>query len=371
MEMRALDDITVVDFTQLLAGPYCTTLLGDLGADVIKVERIGTGDPTRVWPPRSNEIGCTFIAVNRNKRSITLDLHSGRGVAIAHALIRKADVLVHNFRPGVAERHGLGWDTARALNPRLVYCAISGFGQDGPRAQQGAYELTMQAFGGLMSVTGEPDGPALRCGYSVVDLSAGMLAFGAIVAALRQRDRGGEGQLVDMALIDAVAAHASYLATKYFATGDVAQRSGTSSPMLVPYQDFQASDGTMSVACVDDRAWQALCRALERRDLAADPRFAAPPSRLAHRAALPDARQRHVAPGPVAPWMALLAAAGLPWSRVASIADFAADPQTVARGTFVPVAGHEPTRVPASPLRLSASPPDHAPPRARCAPRRR
>jgi crotonobetainyl-CoA:carnitine CoA-transferase CaiB-like acyl-CoA transferase len=363
--MKALSDITVVDFSHLLAGPFCTSLLGDMGADVIKVERVGRGDPTRAWPPFSERMSCTFLALNRNKRSITLDLGAPRGVAIAKALIRRADVVVESFRPGVAERLGIGWEAVQAESPRVVYCSISGFGQEGPRSRQGAYELTMQAFGGLMSVTGEPGDPGTRCGYSVVDLSTGMLAYGAIVTALRQRDRTGVGQRIDVALIDTLAANASYLATKYFATGKVPERLGTRSPMLVPYQEFQAADGAMIVACVDDGAWRALCRALARPELAEDPRFATTLARLEHRDTLTEILQRIFAPRPVEHWMARLEAAGLPCSRVNSVADFVSDPQVVARGAFAPVPGHTGTRIPASPLHLSASPAgDIAPPPA-------
>ncbi|MBV9897687.1 MAG: CoA transferase [Chloroflexi bacterium] len=284
-----LSGIRVIDLTRALAGPYCTLLLGDMGADVIKIELPGSGDETRQWgPPFVAGESSYFMSVNRNKRSVTLDLKSTAGVEALRRLTQSSDVLVENFRPGTMDRLGLGWDRARELNSSLVYCAISGFGQDGPRAKQPAYDGILQGMGGVQFLTGEPDGGPTRVGVPIADISAGMFGAYAVASALtwRERDPQRRGQFIDTSMLGGQVALLSYQAGRYFATGSAPTRIGNRHASIAPYEMFRTSDGYVNVAAANEPMWQRFCKALDLQGLFSDPRFGTNPDRVTNRAEL-------------------------------------------------------------------------------------
>ena len=279
----ALEDIKVVDITRTLAGPFCTMLLGDMGADVVKIEEPSQGDETRNWTPFWNNESTQFLTFNRNKRSITVNLKEPEGVELVRHMAADADVMIESFRAGALDRMGLGYDDISRLNPGIVYCSISGYGRTGPMADMPGYDLIIQAYSGLMHLTGEPDGMPLRVGFSLVDLFAGMMAYGTVVTALRQRDRTGKGQWVEASLLDGQVAALSYHATRYLGTGEEPQRMGSGHPSLVPYQSFASSDGYFILGCANQGLWERMCRVIGRTDLLENPRFATNTDRVAHR----------------------------------------------------------------------------------------
>jgi len=279
-----LSDVVVVDLSRVLAGPYCTMILGDLGATVIKVEQPGRGDDTRQFgPPYIAGESAYYLGLNRNKYSILLDFSTPEGNQRLLELIRTATVLVENFRPGTLQRQGLDYKTLKAINPGLIYCSISGYGQTGPYASRPGYDFVAQAESGVMAVTGEIDGDPQRVGSPVGDVSAGMFACTAILAALRVRDRTGQGQHIDIALIETTMSLLSNVASNYLISGEEAARFGNGHPNIVPYQAFHTRDGHVVVSCGNDRLYQSLCRLLGREDLASDPRFATNPQRVRNR----------------------------------------------------------------------------------------
>lgn len=355
-----LSGVRVLDLTRVLAGPYCTMMLGDLGADVIKVEPPGTGDETRTWgPPFAGGESTYFLAINRNKRSIALDLKQAPALEAARRLAASADVVVENFRPGVAERLGLGARALTEADPRLVYCSISAFGQTGPGRERPGYDLVVQAASGLMSVTGEADGPPVKVGIAIADVLTGMNAATAIVAALHARPaRGGRGGVVDAALYDSLVAFLSTLVTGYAATGRPPARWGSAHPQIVPYQGFRAADGDLVVCVTNEKFWHRLCALLERPDLRDDPRFAANPDRVAHREALVPLLEAAFARRPVAEWLARLQEAGIPAAPVRTLDAALDDPVVEARGMLRevehPTAG--PLRLPGVPWQGDAAP---------------
>jgi crotonobetainyl-CoA:carnitine CoA-transferase CaiB-like acyl-CoA transferase len=285
-----LDGITVLDASRVLVGPFCTMQLGDLGADVIKVERPGEGDQTRGWhPPTYGKSGEStyYLSVNRNKRSVTLDLGTEGGQEVFRRLAREADVLVENFRVGTLERWGLGYDSLSEENPALIYAKLSGYGEWGPKRDEPAYDLAIQAEGGFMSITGTEDGEPVRVGVAIADIGAGMYATQAILAALFQREVGsGDGQKIDVSLLDGQVAWLTYMATSYFATGEAPGRMGSKHPNIVPYQAFEVANGYVVVAAASEPIWRRLCGALDREGLAEDDRFATNADRVANREAL-------------------------------------------------------------------------------------
>jgi crotonobetainyl-CoA:carnitine CoA-transferase CaiB-like acyl-CoA transferase len=354
----ALAGVKVVDVTHVLAGPFCTMLLGDMGAEVIKVENPEHGDHARAWPPFWNGVSSHFLAVNRNKRSITVNLKHRRGAEIVGRLAAGADVLVENLRTGTADRLGIGYAALSRRNPRLIYGSISGFGRTGPMAAQPGYDLIVQAYAGLMSTTGEPAGAPVRTGYSVVDLFTGLMAYAAIVTALQQRERTGRGQLVETSLLESTVALMSYHAVGHLATGQVPGRMGSAHPSLVPYQAFAASDGPFIVGCNNDRTWVRLCAALGREELAHDPRFATNGDRVRNRAELVAILEAHFRHGTVERWVAKIGAAGVPCSPVQDVAQVVADRQVAARGMLaeIPHPLIPGLRVPACAMKLGDSP---------------
>ena len=371
---QSLAGVRVLDLTRVLAGPWCTQVLADLGADVIKVERPGSGDDTRGWGPpflkdgEGNETpeSAYYLCANRNKRSLTVDLSTAEGQAVIRRLAMRSDVLVENFKVGDMARHGLDAATLRAAHPRLVYCSITGFGQDGPYAQRAGYDFAVQGLGGLMSVTGAADGEPQKVGVAVADLFTGMYATVAILAALRHRDATGEGQAIDMALLDAQVAMLANLGSHYLVGGEVPARQGNAHANIVPYQVFAVADGHIIVAVGNDRQFARLCELLGLAALGQDARFATNAGRVRHRDALIPvlqsvfrARGRHA-------WLTVLEAAGIPCGPVNDLAEVFADPQVRARGMIVETAHPQVDTVPlvGSPLKLSATPvePPRAPP---------
>ncbi len=366
----ALTGLRVLDLTRVLAGPWCTQTLADLGADVIKIERPGAGDDTRHWGPpyacdpngKETREAAYFLAVNRNKRSVTLDIASPEGQALVRQLVPQCDVLVENYKVGDMARYGLDPDSLSALNPGLVYCSITGFGQTGPYAPRAGYDFIVQGMAGFMSVTGErddlPGGGPQKAGVAIADLATGAHAVIAILAALRHRDRTGEGQHIDMSLLDVQVSLMANMASNYLATDRAPKRWGNAHPNIVPYQAFQVSDGWVIVACGNDHQFGKLVEAGGRRELAFDARFSTNPARVRHRDELvaelePMMRQRSRSD-----WIATLEAIGVPCGPINDLADVFADPQVIAREMRLdlphPTAGQ--VSVPASALKLSATP---------------
>jgi formyl-CoA transferase/CoA:oxalate CoA-transferase len=355
----ALSGVTVIDFTRVLSGPYCTMALSDLGARVIKVEHPVRGDDTRHWgPPFIGKESAYFLSINRNKESLTLDFKQPEGQAILDRLLARADVLVENFRPGTLDDVGLGADAVLSRFPRLVYCSVSGYGQTGPRREEAGYDAVMQAEGGLMSITGEADGPSLRLGVAITDIVSGLFAAQGVLAALVARERTGRGQQVDIGMLDATAALLTYQAGNFFTTGEAPGRLGNRHPTIVPYECFATADGEFVIAGGNDAIWTRLCAALDLPDLAEDERFRTNAGRVAHYDELRPQLARELAKRTRAEWAARFNAAGVPCGSVRSISEVLADPQLAARQMVAevqhPTVGR--TRVIGSPVKLSATP---------------
>ncbi|HLY22980.1 MAG TPA: CoA transferase [bacterium] len=367
-----LAGVRVVDASRILAGPFCGMLLGDLGADVIKVERPGAGDETRSWgPPFVEQTGGAsagtgppardatyYLSINRNKRSLTLNLGMEAGRAVLARLVRGADVFVENFRPGTQAALGADWDALSRLNPRLVYCSISGFGPVGPDAKKLGYDLLMQGATGLMSTTGEAGGEPVRVGVAVVDLATGSTAAGAVLAALYARERTGRGQRVDASLLGTGVAWMTYAAQSFFATGRQPRPSGSGHPNLVPYQAFQGSDGRWFLVAVGtDEQWKRFCRALDLPH-AADARLATNAGRVEHRQELIADLTRRFAEAPAAAWIERLEPAGVPAGPVRGLAEVFADPQVGALGldVMLPHPAYGPLRTVGTAFRFSETP---------------
>ncbi|HLW46243.1 MAG TPA: CoA transferase [bacterium] len=360
-----LAGVRVVDASRVLAGPFCGMLLGDLGADVIKIERPGAGDETRAWgPPFVEQPGgpardaTYYLSVNRNKRSLTLNLSVEAGRDVLARLARAADVFLENFRPGTQASLGADWDTLSRLNPRLIYCSVSGFGPVGPDRHKLGYDLLMQGATGLMSTTGEPGGPPVRAGVAVIDLATGATAAGAVLAALYTRERTGRGQRIDCSLLGTGVAWMTYAAQSYFATGRQPAPSGSGHPNLVPYQAFQDADGRWFLVAVGtDEQWRRFCRALDL-PYAADPRYATNAGRVAHRDELIPDLTRRFAAAPAASWLERLEPAGVPVGPVRGLAEVFQDPQVQALGLDAAVShpAYGRLRTVGTPVAFSATP---------------
>jgi crotonobetainyl-CoA:carnitine CoA-transferase CaiB-like acyl-CoA transferase len=354
-----LDGITVLDASRVLSGPFCTMQLGDLGADVVKIERPDGGDQTRGWTPPTygdSEESAYYLSINRNKRSVTLNLASERGREVFRDLARQADVLVENFRVGKMAEWGLGYDDLRDGNPELVYCSVSGYGQDGPDSERPAYDLLMQAEGGMMSITGEAGRPPVRVGVAIADIVAGMYATQSILAALLDRElSGGGGEYIDVSLFDSIVALQTYMASSYFATGDPPGRMGSRHPNIVPYQAFPTADGYVVVACASENLWPKFCAALDRPDLADDDRFATNDDRVRNRDALEEILAPEIAEYTTEAATELFESHGVPASAVNDMADVFDHPQVAARGmrqsVAHPAAGE--VEMPGSPMNFA------------------
>ena len=328
----ALDGIRVLDLSRVLAGPFCAMLLGDLGAEVIKVEDTATGDESRTWPPHKDGESAAFLVINRNKRDITLDLKQAEGVEALRRLAGHADVLIENFRTGTMESFGVGYDSLAAMNPGLIYCAISAFGRTGPRAEGAGYEALMQAFSGIMSITGEPDGPPVRCGVSFLDLATGIFCAFGIVSALLQRQRTRLGQRVEASLLETAVGLLSYHAEGYLLTGAIPKALGSSHPSLSPYRNFRCRDDQwVFIAGANDRLWGRLAAALGVEWMATDPRFAVNVERVKHRRELEAVLEGAIGGHDREPLLKLLEEAGVPATPVNTVDQVMNDPQTAAR----------------------------------------
>lgn len=355
--MGTLDGVLVVDLTRAMAGPYCTMMLADHGARVIKVERPGKGDDTRGWgPPFQGEQSVYFLSCNRNKESIALDLKDAGDLALLKRMIAKADVLCENFRPGTADKLGLGYEAMRALNPRLVYGRITGFGAQGPYAKRPGYDLIAQGMGGFMGFTGHPGGPPTKVGLPVGDINAGMfLAFG-IAAALARRAESGEGQLVQTSLYEGQLAQLVYQAGRYFADpGDVAGRDGNEHPLIAPYATYETSDGWVNLAVGSPGLWDRFCKALGLTELLEDPRFTDNPARVGNRAALNEVLRPRIRKESTAGMLALLEEAGVPCGPVSTMEEILEDEHTHAIDMVVEVPHQElgAVKVMGTPLKFS------------------
>jgi CoA:oxalate CoA-transferase len=343
----------VVDLTRVLAGPFCTMVLADLGARVVKVERPGHGDDARAIPPFTGGRSAYFASVNRGKESIALDLRDAADRRVFEALLARADVLVENFRPGTMEKLGYGWDALRERHPRLVYAATSGFGHDGPHARRPAYDVIVQAMGGIMSLTGHPGGPPTRVGTSIGDIAAGLFTAIGIGAALHQRAATGRGTKVDVAMLDAQVAILENAIARYAATGEVPGPLGNRHPAIAPFAALRAADGYLVVAAGNDGLFARLCDVLGCPAVAVDPRFATNAGRVADVDALHAALEAALAARPVADWLARLEAAGVPCGPLQDVAQVLRDPQVVARNMVIrsggaPMAGN--------PIKLAGAP---------------
>src|ERR1035437_1218949 len=357
MVTRSLAGIRVLDFSRVLAGPYCTMVLGDLGADIVKVERDGVGDDLRRWGPPFMPDGEStyFLSVNRNKRSIALDLktESGRGVALK--LVRQSDVMLENFRPGVMESLGLGYEQLKAINPKLVYCSITGYGATGPLANRPGYDVITQGMGGLMSVTGEPEGVPTRVGVAIIDVATGLYSAIAILGALQSRNRSGQGQRVDLSLLETCLAVMPNLTAGYLMAGAKPDRLGNGHPNAVPYRVFPTRDGNVTLAVGTDEQWQRLCKVGGHPELAADPRYAENHARIARRAEVEVLVTGWFQQKCADEWVELLSQVEVPCGSIYTIDRILTDPQIEAMGTVKtvthPTSG--PLRVVGSPFHLS------------------
>jgi len=321
-----LAGVRVVEFCQVLAGPFCGCLLADMGADVIKVES-PEGDLMRQWPPLLEGYSQYFASVNRNKRSVVLDLKQARDLTAARKLARSADVVLENFRPGVMKKFSLDYESLAAEKPALVYCSVSAFGQSGPRATEGGFDMTVQAISGVMSVTGEADGRPVKCGIPIADFTTGLYAAYSVAAALRNVERGEPGAHIDVAMLGAMLGIANLQTSELFGAGRDPVRLGSAHPMNAPYAAFRCQDGYFALAAGTDKLWQAVCTALSRPDLAQDPRFTSPSLRAAHQDALRDVLEREFSKRSAADLLAAFNACGVPCAPINRYSDVVADPQ--------------------------------------------
>jgi crotonobetainyl-CoA:carnitine CoA-transferase CaiB-like acyl-CoA transferase len=364
-----LAGIKVLDLTRVLAGPWCTQTLADLGADVWKVEAPEGGDDTRTWlKPQLGGEATYFMSANRSKRSLAVNLRHAQGQAIVRALAERADVLVENFRLGALDRFGLGYDALAKVNPRLIYCSISGYGRTGPRAEEAGYDFVIQAESGLMAITGEPDGAPMRLGVAITDIATGMNAVQAILAALLARHASGKGQLIDLSLHDTAVALLANIGQGCLATGEHPGRFGNAHASIVPYQTFPSADGMFVLAVGNNSQFRQLCeQVLERAELALDERFRSNVLRIENRVALVEILSAIFRTRPTREWIGRLNRAGVPGGEVREVLDALASPEVAARRMVaeMPDARHGTLRTMASPLHLSDTPPraPSAPPR--------
>jgi crotonobetainyl-CoA:carnitine CoA-transferase CaiB-like acyl-CoA transferase len=333
----ALEGVMVLDLSRVLAGPFCGMMLADMGADVLKIEEPEGGDESRTWPPFVAGEASGYLSMNRNKRNMTLNLKTSEAQDILKKLVARADVLIENFRTGTMETFGLGYDILQALNPRLIYCAVSVFGRSGPYKDKAGYEALMQAFSGVMSITGDPAGPPLRCGVSFLDLSTGMMAAYGVMNALFHRERNGAGQRVEVSLFETALSLMSYHAVGYLLEGHVPQRQGSGHPMIVPYQVFHTQDGEIFIVGSNQRLWTRFCQALHREDLLQDARFGSNIERVRHRDLLIPVLQGETQKYPTAVLNELLDKAGVPCAPVNTLDKVLSDPQTMARDMVVDI----------------------------------
>ncbi len=371
--MAALKDIRIVDITRAMAGPYCTMMLGDFGADVIKVERPGSGDESRGWgPPFVGDAygpypgeSAYFLSANRNKRSLTVNLKDPAGLEIIHKLVQISDVFIENFRTGVLDRMGLGYEALKEGNPGLIYCSVSGYGRTGPFRERPGYDAIVQAEGGMMSITGPKEGPPSRVGIPIIDITSGMFAASAILAALYERLESGLGQHIDVSLLDTQAALLANVASNYLVGGKPPQRQGNAHPNIAPYEPFQALDKGFVLGAANQRQWEKLCDTIQRPDLKTDPRFLTNQDRVKNRADLIEVLNDTFKEKNAAEWLDQIQNAGLPCGPINSVPDVFQHPQRDARGLVQEVEHSSAGKVSLTgfPYKLSRTPAEtHQPP---------
>src|SRR6266571_3462815 len=366
--MRPLDDLFVVDLSRILSGPVCTMLLADMGAEVIKVEPPPLGDDSRQWgPPFIGGISTYFLSVNRNKKSLGLNLKTTEGRQILWKLIERADVLIENFRPGVLDKLGFGYQAVAKANPRAIYCSISGFGHTGPYRDRPGYDVIAQGESGMMDLTGFPDGPPAKLGASLADVVAGLYAFNGICLALLARHKTGKGQHVDVSLLDGMVSTLTYHALIYLTTGRSPQRLGTRHPSIAPYECFQAKDGFVNIAVTNQKQWEHFCRVLGLPGIAADPRFESMKARLSHYDELRPMIDRVISRMTRSETIAAMADVGIPAGPINTVGEILEDPHIHAREMVVALTHPEygPLRLLGIPIKLSDTPGtvEMAPPR--------
>jgi crotonobetainyl-CoA:carnitine CoA-transferase CaiB-like acyl-CoA transferase len=325
---RLLQGVRVLDLSRIIAGPFCSQILGDMGAEVIKVEQPGVGDDSRAWgPPFVRGESVYFFSINRNKKSITVDMKDPRGKAIIRQLAKRSDVLLENFKPGTLAKLGLDWEDLRRDNPRLVFCSVSGFGRTGPAAARGGYDVIVQAVGGLMGITGEPDGPPVKVGVAMTDICTALYAHGAILGALYARERTGEGQRIDVSLLETQIAVLINIASSYLNAGEIPAKWGTAHVNIVPYQAFKTQDGYMIIGAANDRLWVKLCEAIGLVEMARDPQYATNAQRVAHREEIVRLLEGRLGAKTRKAWEAVLAPLGIPCGPINRMDEVFADPQ--------------------------------------------
>ncbi len=357
---KPLGDLTVLDLSRVLAGPYCSMMLGDLGADVIKVERPELGDDTRHWdPPSAGGEAAYYLCVNRNKRSLTVNLKEAEGREIIRELARKSDILIENYKVGTLDKMGLGYEEIKKVNPGIIYCSITGFGQNGPYKDKPGYDFMIQGMGGIMSFTGDPEGPPMKVGVAIVDITAGLFASSAILAALRHREKTGAGQYIDIALLDSVVAWLANVGSNYLISGQLPRRFGNAHPNIVPYEPFMAEDGVyIALAVGNDPQWRKFCKLAGIEELAEDPRFATNAARVNHREELIPIIREKMLDRPAEEWLKLLDENKIPCGPIKTLDKVFSDPQVLEREMVadVPHPTAESFKMAASPMKLTETP---------------
>ncbi len=354
----ALEGINVLDLTRTLAGPFCTMQLADMGAEVIKVEEPTRGDESRHWPPFWNGISCYYLSINRNKRSIGLNLKRPEAVEVIKRLAARSDVMIESFRTSAADAMGIGYEAMKKINPRIIYCSISGYGRTGPLKDKPGYDPVVQAYGGLMSTTGEPGRPPVRAGYSLVDIICGWIAYGGIVTALFQRERTGLGQYLEASLLEGQVASSTFHTVSYLGIGRVPQPLGSANPSVHPFQAYPTKEGYVLLGVGNDGLWERFCKATGRADLLGDTRFKTNPLRVEHREEVNSILEEMFRQKTTQEWMELLDDAGVPNSPINDIPTLVQDPQVRYRNMVVQVPHPDIPNLgmPGSPLRLAESP---------------
>ncbi len=357
---QALADLKILDLSRVLAMPYCSMMLGDLGADIIRVERPGAGDETRHWgPPWAGELSAYYLCTNRNKKCITVDLKKKEGQEIIRLLARRSDILLENFLPGDLAKMNLGYEDIRALNPKIIYASVTGYGQNGPYRDLPGFDFILQAQGGLMSIIGEEEGPPMKVGVAIVDITAGLFACSAILAALHYREKTGEGQHIDMALLDAQVAWLANQASNYLVSGKVPRRMGNAHPNIVPYETFKARDGIyLALGVGNDNQWKKFCKIAGIEHLMDDPRYATNPKRVEHRNILVPLLQEVFLQRDSGEWLKLLGEAEIPIGPINTIDRVFADPQVLFREMLVEMEHSKvgKLKLVGSPMKLSKTP---------------
>ena len=353
-----LDGMKVLDLTRVLAGPYATMLLGDLGAEVIKIEQPGTGDESRNFGPFKNGFSLYFMSVNRGKQSVTLNLKTERGQAIFKQLLKQTDVLVENFRPGTMKKLGLDYDSLKVEHPSLIYAACSGFGQTGPYAEQGAYDMIIQGIGGIISITGEPGGPPVRVGTSISDITAALFTTIGVLSALHHRNQTGSGQFVDVAMLDSLVAVLENAVVRYFATGEPPKPLGARHPAITPFEAFVSADGHVIIAIGNDTLWAKFCEHVNRQELITDKRFRTNADRTENHSELFPILSEIMAQRKTDDWIDALGAIGVPCGPINAMDKVVSHPQVQAREMITRVAHHitGEVEVPGVPIKLSETP---------------